>query len=107
MKIFRRIFLRPLQILLFIILIIVALVYIINSKLEFVDNIKYIIIFHIALLSIEVLIECMKLYKVFLNDNKTNSQIANVISYFKRFFHEFLFISILKLYFIIFCNFKS
>lgn len=78
MKISKRILFRPLQILLFIILIIVALIYIINSKLEFVTNILYIIIIHVALLFIELIIECLKLYKIYLNDYKTNSQPANV-----------------------------
>ena len=58
---------------------IVVLVYIINPNLEFVNNNKYIIIIHISLLFMELTIECFKLYKIYLNDYKTNSQPANVI----------------------------
>jgi len=89
MKIWKKIFLRPLQILLFIVLIIIALVYIINPHLDFVDNIKYIIIIHVALLFIELIIECLKLYKIYLNDNKTNSQTANVTKLFSNFYFFF------------------
>jgi hypothetical protein len=79
MKICKRILFRPLQILLFLIMIILALFYIIDPKLEFLTNILYIIIIHLALLVIELIIECLKLYKIYLNDYKTNSQPANVI----------------------------
>lgn len=64
--------------LLVILFVILAIVHILDSRITFIDKIKYIIIIHLTFIVIEILIEIFKLYKIYVNDYNTNNQPANV-----------------------------
>jgi hypothetical protein len=73
-KVFRRVFNKPLIILLFIILFIVFLIYITDLSLELDIGNLVIIVVHLFLIIMEIIIEIYKIFRIYKNDLQTNNQ---------------------------------